>query len=260
MPFLDTPAGRIAHDREGSGPPVVLVGGAFQFRGFDPDTRELAAELGRRGLTAVNYDRPGRGESTGAPPFTLAGEIAVLRALAAELGPLALYGSSSGAAISLAAAAAGVPVTRLVLWEPPVGGDDASSAAAELAGLRAELATGDTERAVLFFMRDMPADWREGARRGPAWPTMCALAPSLEPDLESIAWTQSGPSRRELLAGVTAPTLVLVGERTLPMFPPAADSLTAALPDARQARVAAAEHRWELPAMADALSAFLLPG
>ena len=260
MPILDTPVGPIAYDREGSGPPVVLVAGAFQFRGFDPDTRELAAELGRRGLTAVNYDRPGRGDSPGEPPFTLAGEVAVLRAFAAELGPVALYGSSSGAAISLAAAAAGVPVTRLVLWEAPVGDDAADSAAADLAGLRAELATGDAERAVLYFMKDMPAEWREGARQGPAWPTMCALAPSLEPDVESIAWTQSGPSRRELLAGVTAPTLVLLGERTLPMFPPAADALAAALPDARQARVAAADHRWELPALADALTGFLLPG
>lgn len=136
MTILQTSVGPVAYDREGSGPPVVLVAGAFQFRGFDPDTRELAAELGRRGLTAVNYDRPGRGESGGEPPFTLAGEIEVLRAFAAELGPLALYGSSSGAAISLAAA----------------------------------------------------------------------------------------------------------------------------LPDARRARVAAADHRWELPALADALTAFLLPG
>ena len=28
----------IAYDREGSGPPVILVGGAFQFRAFDPTT------------------------------------------------------------------------------------------------------------------------------------------------------------------------------------------------------------------------------
>lgn len=258
MPVLETPAGPVAYDREGSGPPVILVGGAFQFRAFDPDTRLLATELAGRGLAVVNYDRPGRGDSGGTPPFTLAGEIAVLRAFTDELGPCALHGSSSGGAIALAAAADGVPVPRLVLWEPPVGDDDAHGAAGELEGLRAELATGDAERAVLFFMRDMPPEWVEGSRSSPAWPVMCGIAPSLEPDTEAIAWTQSGPSRRELLAPVTAPTLILLGEDTPPFFPPAADSLAAALPDARQARVPGADHRWELPALAATLTDFLL--
>ena len=254
--FLETPVGRIAYDREGDGPPVVLVAGAFQFRAFDQQTARLVSGLAGRGLTAVNYDRPGRGESRVAPPHTLDGEIAVLRAFAERLGPIALYGSSSGSSISLAAAAAGVPVTRLVLWEAPVGGDDAHDAAAELAVLREKLDAGDPEQAVLHFMRDFPAEWREGARQSPAWPVMTGLAHSLAPDTESIAWTQSG-DRRELLRGVTAPVLVLVGERTLPIFPPAADSLVAALPDARQARIAAEDHSWELDAMVEAVAGFL---
>ena len=54
---------RIAFDREGAGPPVILIGGAMQFRGFDPATAEMAHLLAGHGFTVVNYDRRGRGES-----------------------------------------------------------------------------------------------------------------------------------------------------------------------------------------------------
>jgi hypothetical protein len=41
---------RIAYDREGSGQPLVLIGGAGQFRAVDPATRALATELAGRGV------------------------------------------------------------------------------------------------------------------------------------------------------------------------------------------------------------------
>ena len=45
---------RIAYDRVGAGQPLVLVGGAGQFRAVDPDTRELTAELACRGFDVVH--------------------------------------------------------------------------------------------------------------------------------------------------------------------------------------------------------------
>ena len=72
---------RIAYDVEGSGPPVILIGGAMQFRGFDPVTIEMAHELAGHGFTVVNYDRRGRGESPADAPITLAQTIDDLRAL-----------------------------------------------------------------------------------------------------------------------------------------------------------------------------------
>jgi pimeloyl-ACP methyl ester carboxylesterase len=57
---------RIAYDRLGSGPAVILVGGAMQFRAFDPNTVAMAALLAEQGFTVVNYDRRGRGESEAA--------------------------------------------------------------------------------------------------------------------------------------------------------------------------------------------------
>ena len=250
---------RVAYDRHGSGPAVILVGGAMQFRGFDPETVQLAADLAERGFTVLNYDRRGRGETSSPPPYDLAGEIEDLRALVESVGgEAALYGSSSGGAICLAAAAAGVPVTKLVLWEVPLDAELGSSGAEDLAGLRAALASDNPEAPVEHFMRDMPPEWLEGSKRSPGWPTMVALGPSLAPDSEALAWTQSAP-RRQLFAAITVPVLVLIGTDTLPIFPPAADSLVETLPDARLARVAGAQHRWQPAALLDALTDFLRP-
>src|SRR5215204_6963298 len=100
---------QIAFGRLGSGPSVILVGGAMQFRAFDPQTGQLAERLAERGFTVVNYDRRGRGESAGRGPYVLDSEIADLEALITEVGgPAALFGSSSGGAICLAAAATGL--------------------------------------------------------------------------------------------------------------------------------------------------------
>jgi len=247
---------RIAYDRLGSGPSVILVGGAMQFRAFDPQTGQLAARLAERGFTVVNYDRRGRGESAGRGPYVLDSEIADLRALIAELGgPAALFGSSSGGAICLAAAAAGLPVSKLALWEVPIGPELGADGAEFLAGLQERIASGDEEATIAFYMRDMPPEWVEAARQGPAWPIMKAVSPSLAPDAEALAWTQSRP-RADLWSSVQIPVLVLVGEETLPFFPAAAESIVTSVSDGRSTRVPATNHSWELGPMVDVLAEF----
>jgi pimeloyl-ACP methyl ester carboxylesterase len=247
---------RIAYDRLGSGPSVILVGGAMQFRAFDPQTGQLATRLAERGFTVVNYDRRGRGESAGRGPYVLDSEIADLRALIAELGsPVALFGSSSGGAICLAAAAAGLPVSKLALWEVPLGPELGADGAEFLAGLQERIASADEEATIAFYMRDMPPEWVEAAREGPAWPIMKAVSPSLAPDAEALAWTQSRP-RAELWSSVRVPVLVIVGEETLPFFPAAAESIVGSVPDGRSTRVPATNHSWELDPMVDVLAEF----
>ncbi|HVH20949.1 MAG TPA: hypothetical protein VNA11_00690, partial [Pseudonocardia sp.] len=44
---------RIAYDRFGSGPVLIFVDGAMQFRAFDPQTGALAELLAERGLAAT---------------------------------------------------------------------------------------------------------------------------------------------------------------------------------------------------------------
>lgn len=248
---------RIAYEQDGEGPAVILVAGAMQFRGFDPATVQLAKDVAAKGFTVVNYDRRGRGESTGAGSFTLQDEIDDLAALIDVAGGrAALFGSSSGGAISLAAAAAGLPVTKLALWEVPLGVENGTDAKEFLAGLRERIDAGDRPGTIEYFMKDMPAEWLAGAKNSPGWPIMLGLGPSLSGDSESLAWAQSAP-HAELWQAVTQRTLVMLGEETLPLMTAAADTIVAGLAHARQLSIPGANHSWEPAAMAGTLAGFL---
>jgi pimeloyl-ACP methyl ester carboxylesterase len=110
----------IDYDAYGSGPAVILIGGASQYRAIDARTTEIAKYLAREGFTAVDYDRRGRGRSGDTPPWSLDREIEDLAALLEATGPpAALYTSSSGPGIALAAVTSGIAVSALALYEPP---------------------------------------------------------------------------------------------------------------------------------------------
>src|SRR6478609_2191509 len=87
----------IAFEKLGQGPCVVLVGGAF----CDHRARVSGLPLARAlapAMTALCYDRRGRGESEDTPPYAVAREVEDLAAvLAACEGPAHVYGHSSGA-------------------------------------------------------------------------------------------------------------------------------------------------------------------
>src|ERR671910_1425907 len=106
----------IAFDRTGDGPPLIFVGGAFQQRSGQ-GMAQLAALLAPR-LTVYNHDRRGRGDSGDTPPYAVEREIEDLEALIAEAGGSAhLYGISSGGALALEAAAGGIGIDRLAVYE-----------------------------------------------------------------------------------------------------------------------------------------------
>ena len=87
---------RIGFDREGQGPPVVLVDGAMCYRGSGP-MKPLAAKLAPH-FTVFTYDRRGRGESGDTQPWSIEREVEDIAALVREAGqPVYLYGISSGA-------------------------------------------------------------------------------------------------------------------------------------------------------------------
>ncbi len=253
--YVETGDGvRIAYDREGTGQPLILVGGAGQFRAVDPDTRSLTTELAARGFDVVHYDRPGRGDSGGDPPFTLAGEVAALGALIDAIGGRAwLYGSSSGGAIALAAAAALPGVDRLLLWEVPLSEEEGTDGAEFLGAIRERVAAGDREGTLRLIMAGMPPQWFEAMRAGPHWPLFERMAPSVAADAEALAWTQSAP-RRQLWSGITAPSVVLLGTSTVPFFAAAADSIVASLASAERAEVPGSGHGWRPADLAAALA------
>jgi pimeloyl-ACP methyl ester carboxylesterase len=66
----------IAFDQSGTGPALILVGGAFEQRAMDSETAQLAAlPLLAQYFTVFHYDRRGRGDSTDTQPYAVAREI-----------------------------------------------------------------------------------------------------------------------------------------------------------------------------------------
>lgn len=263
--YVTTPSGdRLASERHGpdGAPTVLFVAGAGVHRAVDPVTRPTADLLADRGVAAILYDRLGRGESPADGALGLDREIEALAALRAGSGdaPLVLCGHSSGSTIALAAAARGVEVAGLVLWETPLRPPE-SGVVAWAAEFGRLLDAGDPEAAQVLYMRDMPPEWLERARTSPGWPSVVAQARTLRADAESLAWAESAP-HAELFAEIRVPVIAVVGEATQPVMTAAAAELAASLPDAESRVIAGANHAWEPGAMAELLSGFVrgLPG
>ena len=119
MAYLTSADGTsIAYQRDGSGPAVVLVGG-----GLDDGTENapLARELANH-FTVYNFARRGRGDSGDTRPYAVEREIDDIAAIIGTAGGSAhLFGVSSGGMFGLEAAAAGLLVGRLAVYEVPYG-------------------------------------------------------------------------------------------------------------------------------------------
>lgn len=200
---------RIAVDRTGEGPPVILIEAAGHYRGFS-SFDGLAARLARV-LTVYRYDRRGRGESTDTPPYVPEREVEDLAALIGGAGgSAAVYAYSSGGLVALHAAAAGLPIERMALLEPPVEPDsDLASQQAFTAGLAARLAVDGGDAAVEYYLTGIgvPEEIRTGMRGTPSWTAMASVAHTLVYDSLLSEATSS-----DLLAAVPVPTLVLDSE------------------------------------------------
>lgn len=105
-------------------------------------------------FTVLNYDRRGRGPSDETPPYAVEREIDDLDAvIGAAGGSACVYGTSSGAALALQAAASGLGITKLVLWEPPYIPEGGPRPPADTAATFTELVeSGRRDAAVEFFM------------------------------------------------------------------------------------------------------------
>ena len=204
----------IAFERLGSGPAVIVVGGATCDRAM---TRPLSEELARN-FTVFNYDRRGRGDSGDTAPYAVGHEVEDLGALIAEAGgTAAVYGHSSGAGLALHAAARGLPISGLALHEPPYAPDSEEERRSsreygeQLETILAEDRPGD---AVALFMTTVgtPAEVVEGMRNEPWWAGMEEVAPTLAYDSEIMGdVSKGGTVPKDLVGTVTIPTLVLCG-------------------------------------------------
>src|ERR1700761_7510524 len=146
---------RIAYDKSGSGPVLILVDGALCCRAFGPMPK--LAQLLTDNFTVITYDRRGRNESSDTKPYAPEREIEDIEALInANGGSAFVTGISSGAALALAAAAHGLNITKLALYEPPFMVDpDQQPPADSLQQLQAMIAGDRRGDAVKFFLNDM---------------------------------------------------------------------------------------------------------
>lgn len=241
---------------QGTGPTLVFITGAGSFRANDPTVPPTAALAARRGITTVVYDRLGLGESTGSPPVTLAKEISVLRAIVEQVGGSAvLCGHSSGSAIALHAAAAGLPVQGLALWEVPILGT-AEHVQSWAATFIAFLEAADHLGAIEYFTKEMPADYRAELQASSIWNDMVENAQSLRADVEALAWFHSAPLS-SLLGELRVPVLTMIGETTFDVMNRGADAIAQALPDAQKRVVPGAQHEWVVAPMVEELTNFV---
>ena len=226
----------IAYETAGSGPPLILVDGALCHRTFGPMPK-LARQLASR-FTVVTYDRRGRGDSGDTLPYDPMREVEDLDALIEAAGGSAfVYGISSGAALALEAAAHGLSIRRLALYEAPFIVDDSRPPLPGdyVARLSAMIATGHRGDAVTLFMTTVgvPRVFLALMRLMPAWSKLKAVAHTLVYDFRLVGLHQRGrPLPRDAWAGVTVPTLVMDGGRSPAWMRTAMLSLAEVLPNA----------------------------
>jgi pimeloyl-ACP methyl ester carboxylesterase len=246
----------IAFDQYGDGPPVIMTVGAFNTRS---QTEPLARALAPR-FTTLNYDRRGRGDSGDTAPYAVEREIDDIAALIAQAGgSAAVFGHSSGATLALKAAGSGLPITRLVLYEPPFNIDDSypplpADFSAELAGLVSAGRRGDAVELYQTQAVGIPQEVVVQLRHAPFRPGLEAIAHTLAYDA-AIVGDRSMPTG--LLAAVTVPALVITGEQSPPFLRNAAQAAAEKMPNGRLAVLPGQSHDLNPDATAPVMAEFL---
>lgn len=248
----------IGFTRLGSGPPLIVVDGALCSRAFGPSAK-LAPLLARH-FTVYTYDRRGRGESGDAAAYAPAREVEDLAAMMREAGgSAALLGLSSGGALALEAAAAGLPVTGVVAYEPPYVDDAGTRGGHTHEGrLKDLLASGDRGGAVTYFMKDMvgaPAPVVIMIRLMPwVWRKLKAVAHTLPYDSALMTAFRIPRAR---LSMVRTPALVMHGSKTDARLKEAAQAIAGVIPGARHRELADQTHNVKPGVLAPAVTEFL---
>lgn len=245
----------IGFDRSGSGPAVILVCGGSTDRSANAGVAALLA----KDFTVFNYDRRGRGDSGDTLPYAIQREVEDLGTMITAAGGSAnVYGTSSGAALALEAAASALPIAKLALWEPPfiLEGTRPRPPADQAQHYRELVAAGRRGDALEFFMVKvvgLPPEFAAQMRSSPWWSVGEGLAHTLAYDAE-IMGDYSLPTTRA--AAVKARTLVLDGGASPDWMHQSADALAKAIPGAKRRTLEGQEHNVAPDVMAPALAEF----
>jgi len=252
---------RIAFDRRGEGPPLILVEGALTTRTSGIGARLAPLLAGE--FSVYTYDRRGRGDSGDMSPYAVEREIEDLDALIKDaVGPAFAFGISSGAALALEAASSGLAISRLALYEAPFIIDDTRPPVGDdyLERLEALVEAGKHGAAVRLFMAEgarVPAVFVAMMRFMPAWPRLKALAPTLIYDTTIIADRLKGRGlSAETWRSASMPTLVANGGKSPLWMRNAMKELADALPNAEYRTLTGQTHMVKATALQPTLSEF----
>lgn len=212
-----------------------MVGGVLSYRRFPPTAR--LAELLSAHFTVINYDRRGRFDSKNALPYAVEREIEDLNALIQAVGGSAhVYGMSSGAALALRAAAGGLNITKLALYEPPFIAVDPNRHKLppyHQAQLHALLEANRRGAAVDFFIHRItgaPLLMTWLLRLMPFWSQLKAVAHTVPYDMAILG---NFELPENLSASIEMPTLVCAGGITQTSLRLAAEAAATAIPHAQ---------------------------
>jgi len=231
----------IAFEQSGDGPPVILVGSAFNDRS---GTAPLAAALAAR-LTVFNDDRRGRGDS---------GRHGGLLGGARDPGPRHAHRPGRGILGGLRPLLRRHP--RPARRRPRAGDHQAGALRAALPGRpeppttagrpaqaarRADLRRSPRDAVELYQTKyvGIPEDVVAQLRHAPFRPALEAIAHTLLYDA-TIIGDLTLPT--DLVAKVATPTLVIDGENSMPMLRNAARVLADTLPNGRPCTLAGQSH------------------
>lgn len=154
MEYVTSPDGtRIAYERTGDGPPVVLVHGTGANHICWDGVRSRLEES----YTVYEMDRRGRGESGDADDYHIEREFEDIAALVDAIDDdVNLVGHSYGALSSFGATTVTDSLRRLVLYEPPLWTPDKNVAPEDaLRKMDEQIVAGDDEGVIETFFVDI---------------------------------------------------------------------------------------------------------
>jgi pimeloyl-ACP methyl ester carboxylesterase len=196
---------RIAYERTGTGPPLVLVHGSLNDHKIFGAVTPAFAER----HTVLAMDRRGRGESGPTEEHTFDQQSADVVAVIDAAGePVDLLGHSYGAHCALGAAAM-VPdrVKHLVLYEPPTPGADRLNIAEDFERLSASDAVEN------FFANGVgvPPNQLAAMKASPFWPYLVSFVNTMPSEGRALVGHRFDPAR---FASLKMPVLFLQGGDT----------------------------------------------
>jgi pimeloyl-ACP methyl ester carboxylesterase len=165
--------------------------------------------------------------------------------------------------LGLRAAAAGLAITKLAMYEAPFIVDDGRPPIASdfLARLTELIAKGRRGDAVKMFMKlmDVPAPVVFVMQLLPLWRKLKTVAHTLPYDISIVQDHERGrPLRRDRWSAVSVPTLVMNGGKSPGWMHTAMRSLAAVLPDAQYRTLAGQTHMLRAKAIAPVITNYAL--